>query len=193
MATQDNLRCAKCCMVVFEVFNEIMQELLEHRNLTALEVYDIVMNHVPFLRKLKHQEKERLKTLRTDGFSKLDVSIIYKIVLYFKNKMFIPMPTKNWGVNPSQTDKDIGDDVERIHSARNHFAHKTNADTSEPEFEEYFNLFHDIGQRVDKFLGKDPLHGHARRIRDLKIAPMDTDSAEKYLEARQEIEQLKRM
>lgn len=193
MATQDNLRGARCYMVVHEVFSEIMQELLEHRNFTALEVYDIVMNNVPFLNTLKVKEKETLNTLRTGDFSKLDVSIIYKTVRYFKNKMFIPMPTNDWGVKPSPSNKDIGDDVERIHSARNHFAHKPNADTSELEFEAFFKEFYAVGQRIDKFLRKNPNHGHARRIQDLKKSPMDTESAEKYLEARYEVEQLKRM
>lgn len=193
MATQDNLRCARCYMVVHEVFSKIMQELLEHRTLTALEVYDFVMNRPQFLKTLNDREDESLRTLRTDGFSKLDVSIIYKTVRHFRNKMFIPMPTDDWGVKPSPNNKDIGDDVERIHSARNHFAHKPNSDTSETEFEEFFDEFYYVGQRVDKYLRKNPTHGFARRIRDLKNAPMDTESIEKYLEARQEIEQLKRM
>lgn len=194
MATQDNLRCARCCMVVLDVFSVMMQELLRHRGLSAQKIYDIVMNDVPFLKTLRAIDIDRLRSLRTnDDFSKLDTSIIYKIVIYFKKKQLIPEPTTSWGIRPLPTDTDIGDDVERIHFARNDFAHKTNSATSEQEFEDFFSIFFDVGQRVDIYLQNNSRFGHARRILDLKTTTLDTETAEKWLEDRQELEQLKRM
>ncbi|XP_071139075.1 uncharacterized protein [Mytilus edulis] len=192
MATQANLRCARCCMVVLDVFSDMMQDLLKYRKLPAEKVYDIVMNDVRFLNILGDKEKETLRTLRTDGFSKLDASIIYKIIINFKRTQFIPQPTSRWGEKPLPNNIDIGDDVERIHIARNEFAHKPNGATSEIEFEEFFKTFIEVGTRVDYFLSRNPKFGHERRIRDLKTTTMDTETVEKYLDLRQELEQLKR-
>lgn len=195
MVTQDNLRCARCCMVIFEVFSEMMQELLKNRHLSAQRIYDLVMNDVPFLQKLRDKEKEMLQSLRTlQVFSELDASIIYKIVTYFRDSNIIPTPTvRRWGKRPLPTDTDIGDDVERIHFARNDFAHKTNAAINETEFEEFFHTFIDVGIRVDSYLRNDPNFNHARRIRDFKTSVLDTETAEQILEQRIEIEQLKSM
>lgn len=193
MATQDNLRCARCCMVVCEVFSDIMQELLARRGLTAQDIYDIVTNDPKFFRKLRKKEQETLLTLRSDGFSKLDASIIYKVVLRYKHKALIPGPTLQWGVPPKSHHKDIGDDVERIRFARNEFAHKTNADTSELDFEKFFKEFSEVGHRIDTLLQNNRDLGYERRIKDLKTTTLDTETAETILEQRQEIEQLKRM
>lgn len=192
MATQDNLRCARCCMVVFEVFSDIMQELLARRGISAQSIYDTVTNDLKFFNKLREQEKKTLRTLRSDGFSKLDASIIYKLVIYYKKTVYIPGPTNRWGVPPLPHHKDIGDDVERIRIARNEFAHKTNADTSELDFKKFFDLFLDVGQRIDTLLKNNPDNGYVRRIKDLKTTKLDTETAETILEQRQEIEKLKR-
>lgn len=195
MATQDNIRCARCCLVVLDVFSEMMQELLARRGLPAQKIYDIVMNDVPFVQKLNDTEKKMLQSLRTDQvFSKLDSAIICKIVKYFKNRQIIPIPSSTrWGKRPSLTDTDIGDDVERIHFARNDFAHKTDGAINETEFEEFFKTFIDVGKRVDSYLQKDPNLNHGRRIRDLKTTVLDTETTERILEQRMEIERLKSM
>lgn len=195
MATQDNLRCARCCLVVFDVFSEMMQELLARRGLPAQKIYDIVMNDVPFVQRLNDTEQKMLQSLKTDQvFSKLDSAIIYKIVKYFKNRQIIPIPSSTrWGQRPSDTDKDIGDDVERIHFARNDCAHKTDAAVNEKKFKEFFDTFINVGKRVDSYLQKDPNFNHERRIRDLKTTVLDTETTEKILEQRMEIEQLKSM
>lgn len=195
MATQDNLRCARYCMVVLDVFSEMMQELLKSRNFTAQKIYDIVTNEPKFFNKLRDKEKDMLQSLRTDQvFTGLDTSIIYKIVTYFKDRNIIPTPTiRRWGKRPSLKDTDIGDDVERIYFGRNDFAHKTNAAINETEYEEFFNTFIDVAVRVDSYLRNDPNLNHARRIRDLKTTVLDTETTEQLLEQRIEIEQLKSM
>ncbi|CAC5390701.1 unnamed protein product [Mytilus coruscus] len=191
MATPENVRSAKCGIVVLDVFSEMMKDLLKHRKITAEKVYDIVMNDVNFLPKLRDKEKDLLRTLRSDGFMKLDALIIYKIAINFKGTQFIPQPTTRWGERPLPNNIDIGDDAERINIARNEFAQIPNGAASELEFEEFFNVFLEVGQRVDYFLGKKPEFGHAKRIRDLKTTTLDTETVEKYQKLCQELGQQK--
>lgn len=192
MPTLDNIRCARCSMVVLHVFNAIMQDLMQHQSISAPDLHEMIMKDKYFRRqKLNSDEMHTIQTLLNKGFSKLDFSIIYKIVSYFKG--FIPPPTRNWGANPLLNEIDIGDDVERIRRKRNRFVHKINANTSEKDMNDFFDTVIEIGKRIDKYLKKIGLNSFEETIQHYGSCSMEPETTKKYIRALKKIESLEGM
>lgn len=179
-------------MVVLDVFNDIMQELMQHQPISAPELYQKIIKDRHFRwNKLNSKEMHAIQTLRDDGFLKLDFSIIYKIARHFKG--LIPPPTRNWGSNPQLQEISIGDDVERIHIKRNTFVHKVDAEITDEEMSDFFVTSIEIGKRIDNELNKAGDGGYERKIQYYQSCSMDVETTEKKLQALQEIESLKSM
>ncbi|CAG2258166.1 unnamed protein product [Mytilus edulis] len=191
MATPGNIRCARCSMVVLDVFNAVMQDLMQHQPISAPDLYKMIMKDKYFRRqKLNSDEMHTIQTLVNEGFSKLDFSIIYKIAKYFRG--FIPPPTRNWGANPLLNEIDIGDDVERIRRKRNRFVHQINANISEEDMNDFFDTVIEIGKRIDKDLNKIGLNSFEKTIQHYRSCSMEPETTDKYIRALQKIESLEK-
>lgn len=192
MLTEGNKRCARCSMFVLDVFNAMMQELMHYQRIPAPALYDMIMDDRHFrLKKLSRDELQAVQTLQNQGFSQLDSSIIYKIVVYFKG--FITPPTRNWGSNPQPHEIDKGDDVERIRIKRNKFVHKFDAEITDEEMTDFFVTSIEIGRRMDIILDKAGHGGHEQTIKDYQSCFMQPEITEHYLQALQQIESLQSM
>lgn len=161
-----------------------MQELLENSRIPSSTVYGLIINNKKFQEKMIGTDMKSIKTLLTDGFSKLDVTLIYKIVKYFN---LIPTPTQQWGAIPRINDIGIGDDVERIRLNRNDFVHRTDCEVTDTEFNAFFDAFIELGRRIDVYLGKSSDEGFEKDITYFKTCPMDEDLQGKYIEALEKI------
>lgn len=177
-------------MAIADVFSRIMQDLISMHGKTPHEVYELVMNDPTFFKPLNRTELNMVNALRKGTFENLDQSIIYKIFKHFKAVKFVPKPTNGWGKYPSGNETNIGDDVERMRIAKNRFCHKTRAITDEVEFDDFFTDFTNMCVRLDKKLNKNPIYGHQQAMKTLKTTPLSTDQADRYLEARQKVEDL---
>ncbi|XP_063400124.1 uncharacterized protein LOC134684747 [Mytilus trossulus] len=190
MATPSNIRCARCSMVVLDVCNAIMQDLMQHQPISAPDLYKMIMKDRYFLtKKINSIEIHTIQTLITDGFSKLDFSIIYKIAKYFRG--LIPTPTRNWGTNPLPNEIEEGDDVERLRRKRNYMVHKVDAEISEQVMNEFFTTSIEIGRRIDNYLNKTGEDGHEEKIKHYQSCSLEPETTENYLRALREIECLK--
>lgn len=189
MATVGQLRCARCSMVVLHVFPQIMRDLMKDSNVPPASIYNKIINNKVFMKKLNREEIHTVQTLLSDGFTKLDVSLMYKIVKYFK--IYIPEPSRKWGSSPQPNEIDIGDDVERIRIARNVLVHKHNADMSKEEMESFFTTFTDVGRRVDQYLSKEGPNGYEQTIQNYSELFVDEEMAEQQLQVLTKIESLK--
>lgn len=189
METRGKLRCSRCFMVLLDVFPQIMQDLMKYSDVRPSDVYNKIINTKRFRDKLNSNEMDSIQSLTTDGYTKLDVSLIYKIVKYFK--IYIPEPSRKWGSNPQQNENEIGDDVERIRIARNILVHKVKAEISEEDMEDFFTKFLDVAKRVDQYLEKPPESTYEQTIKNYRTLTLDEEMAEHYRKALQEIESLK--
>ncbi|XP_076085121.1 uncharacterized protein LOC143055949 isoform X2 [Mytilus galloprovincialis] len=190
MSQLDKNRCAKCSMVVMEVFPMIMQELMAQTGTQAKILYNAIMMNVPFRKKLNKSELDMVDTLMTDEYTKIDVSLSYKIIVNFF-QLSIPPPSRQWGTNPFITEIGIGEDIERIRRVRNSFVHRVNANISEPLFDDFFFTFIEVGKRIDAYLNRPPNNRYAHTIEQYKTCVLDPKTEKKLLDARADIEQLK--
>ncbi|VDH91778.1 Hypothetical predicted protein [Mytilus galloprovincialis] len=187
----DKNRCAKCSMVVMEVFPMIMQGLMAQTGTPAKTLYTDIMGNYLFRRKLNKNELDMVDTLMTDEYTKIDVSLSYKIIVNFVKLLPIPPPSRQWGVNPNNIELGIGDDIERIRRERNRFVHRVNANISEPMFEGFFTTFIAVGERIDAYMNKPKNNGYAHEVEQCKTCVLDPATEMKLLDALADIELLK--
>ncbi|CAG2211892.1 unnamed protein product [Mytilus edulis] len=157
----DKNRCAKCSMVVMEVFPMIMQGLMAQTGTPAKTLYTDIMGNYPFRRKLNKIELDMVDTLMTDEYTKIDVSLSYKIIVNFVKLLPIPPPSRQWGSNPNNIELKIGDDIEPV------------------------------GERIDAYMNKPKNNGYAHEVEQCKTCVLDPATEKKLLDARADIEQLK--
>ena len=187
--TVGNIRCARCSLVVLQVFPKILQDLMKDSGIPSQKLYNKIIKSKEFRKKLNSEEMNTIQTLVSDGYDKLDVTLIYKIVKYFK--IFIPSPSRQWGSNPLSNETEIGDDVERIRRARNHLLHSIKADITEQEMNDFFDRFTEVGNRVDKYLNNQYEGGFEQKIKNFQTQPLTEETAKENLKDLQAIENLK--
>ncbi|CAC5424550.1 unnamed protein product [Mytilus coruscus] len=186
MASDDNIRCAQCTFVVLHIFPEMMQDLLAATELPPSVLYRMIKNNSRI--NLKKYERKTVQTMTTDGYTKLDISVMYKIIKYFK---LIDPPTRNWGANPLPNETELGDDIERMRKARNHLVHKVDANVSEQSFTEFFENSITVSRRLDKYLKKPEGSSYEKRIQQYKSYLLDKTGIEQLLGERKKEESLK--
>ncbi|XP_063446798.1 interferon-induced very large GTPase 1-like [Mytilus trossulus] len=178
---------ARCSIVVVKVFSKMMQEILEKSSIQPEQLYQIIMRTQKFKTRLKSSEMIAIQTLQTDGYSKLDVSLVYKIAKFFN---LIPPPLRKWGSKPLPLETEIGDDVERIRIGRNNFVHRVTCEMTNAEMSAFFDEFIQVAERVDSYLGKPYGTGHKDAIIQCQTCSYDSEM-ERSSKAAQDIESLK--
>lgn len=163
-----------------------MQKLLATQ-IKAVDLHNIVTNHRDFKTILNGNEMYTIQSLKTNGFSKLNFTLIYKILKF----NFIKSITHKWGAVPLENKIEIGDDVERMRFARQNLVYRIDRDMRTSEFETFFTDFVKLGKRVDIHLKESKKSGLQRDIECLKTNPMDDCQQKEYIEAIKDPEYLK--
>lgn len=184
---ESDWKFGRCSIVAVKVFSKMMQEILEKSSIQPEQIYQIIMRTQKFKRRLKRPEMTLIQTLQTDGYSKLDVSLVYKIAKFFN---LIPSPSRKWGSNPLPTEIEIGDDVERIRMGRNNLVHRVNCEMTDVEMSSFFDDFMQVAERVDRYLGKPNGAGHKDTILHCQTCPYDSEM-ERIVKSVREEESLK--
>lgn len=82
-------------------------------------------------------------------YSKFDVTLLYTLI---RNLCPSLTPTRGWGLEPNNTDKKIGDDIERLRLFRNNFyAHADSTEISDGDFNNLWKDLQSVIQRIETF------------------------------------------
>lgn len=174
---------SRISMAIIETFPNILRDVIQSR-ISANKLYQ---RCVPVLKHfVPEQQKNIIKLHHTNTYDSLDITLIYKLLRQF---LLIPPPTKGWGSIPNKVDIILGDDMERIRVYRNELAHRCDTNIDRNLFDEYFDNFRDIGQRMDLYFNKK--RDYERRIIWHKTCMMDSEMQAKYENALKEIENIK--
>ena len=150
-------------------------------------VFTMVQNdpNNKFMKSLNKAEKNVIPTLNTDGFNKLDISLLYKLIRRFN---LVSEPSKKWGNKPSATDINQGDDIERMKNNRNDLVHQPKGGLSEEERDTFFKESIEIACRVDNFIGEST-SSFETGIRNAKIHRI---TQEQYRQTQEKCAELQR-
>jgi hypothetical protein len=131
-----------------------------------------------FMKSLNKAEKILIQTLDTDGYKKLDMSLLYKMIRRFN---LVAEPSKKWGNRPLATNINQGDDMERMRNNRNDLVHRPKGGLSEEEREKFFKESIEIACRVDNFIGQST-SSFESRIRSVKMYRITQEQYRQALE-----------
>ena len=131
-----------------------------------------------FMKSLNDSETKLIPTLSTDGFNKLDMSLLYKLIRRFN---LVPEPSEKWGNRPLATNINQGDDMERMRFNRNDLVHRPRGGLSEEERDKFFKESIEIACRVDNFIGEST-SSFETRIRNAKIHRIKHEKYRQVLE-----------
>lgn len=188
LTKESRTRLARILLVVSDVFPDMMQEILLN-SIPPRTLYNMIQNDKTMSDNLNSKEKKNVQNMYQRGFTDVDVTFAYKLLKYFN---LIPIPTQKWGREPKPCDVSVSDDVEIIHHLRNSLFHRASKEVSEAELLKYFTDFSEFGSRLDTYLHKNPRFGFFSKISSLQTHSLDAETEMKYLDALEEINELKR-
>lgn len=177
MASDDRTRCAKCTYVALAIFPKMLRDILSDTNISPHALYDMVKRERHFI--INSRELFNLNTLLTNGFTELEFSLMYRII---KKLSIVDPPTRNWGANPLEHETTLGDDIERIRSARHNLIHQFKANISEQSYIEFFDNIILVSRRLDEHLKKPKGKGYENRIQAYKLPSLDNKEKDKMLD-----------
>lgn len=143
MNKDDRIRWIRAHLLNSEIFPKMMSDMIIA---PPNVVYALIMNAPSFLKKLSVKEQQIVKAIDTEGFQKLDTSLMYKCIRHFH---LVGEPTDQWGAPVLKTSTTQGDDVERLHKLRNNISHLPKAVLSESEFTEFMSTCSEVALRRD--------------------------------------------
>jgi hypothetical protein len=140
-----------------------------------------------FMKSLNNSEKNLIPTLTTDGYKKLDISLLYKLIRRFN---LVHAPSQKWGERPLDTNINEGDDMERMRHNRNYLVHHPKGGLSEKERDNFFEESMKIACRVDNCIGEST-SSFETGIRNAKIDRFNC-TQEQYTQALEKCVELQR-
>ena len=154
MATEmsaDFKRHVSCLIVALQFYPQMAIKMIhDFPPKMVLRMIDNDPNN-KFRKSLDNSEKLLISTLSTDGFNKLDLSLLCKLIRRFN---LVHAPSENWGKKPLPTNINQGDDIERMRNNRNAVINRPQVSLSEEEGNTFFKESIEIACRVDQFIGE---------------------------------------
>ena len=140
--------------------------------------------------RLTPSENQKIREAVIHGYSDFDVPLLHKLFRnLISNNPINPLPqfvnpTKIYSHpnGPSDTELTIGDDLERCRRKRNDILHRGNANITDQEMANEFQLFKEIAGRLENFLNKPnfPQHNFVDEFENLETCCMDEETEAKY-------------
>ncbi|VDI17573.1 Hypothetical predicted protein [Mytilus galloprovincialis] len=176
-------RYSRVSRIIIDTFPNILRDIIGS-TISAKKLFQMCLPH---LNSFSSEQKIILTDLPSSNlYDSMDITLIYKILREFS---LIGPPTKGWGSNPEKEDMKLADDVERIRRYRNQLAHRCSIAIEKDEFDDYFDSFRDIGNRIDlMFFHKT---NYERVIIANKTCSMDMQMQTKYKNALKQLENIK--
>ncbi|CAG2251381.1 unnamed protein product [Mytilus edulis] len=95
---------------------------MNHSGVDCKFIYNKIQKDTYFKsKKLNPEDMQAIQTLLSDGYTKLDFTLMFKIITHYN--IFISPPARGWSSVPNDQETDIGDDAQRLRLERNNLVH----------------------------------------------------------------------
>ncbi|CAG2211627.1 unnamed protein product [Mytilus edulis] len=170
---QNGERFARIGWVIVDLFPKILRAVIQ-KQISAGFLYKLCSDNWNLF---TYEEQNKLNSLKSSKtYDLLDIPLAYRLLRQFG---IINEPTNKWGKPPSRTDSSTGDDIERIRFLRNNYAHRSNINVTQSEFDTTFSTFKEICHRMDKYFNNDCASGYENDVSRIKTTPMDNQLRQK--------------
>lgn len=187
MEIENGERFARIGWVIIDIFPKILRAVIQMK--IAADVMYTHCSTPPNWGRFSYDEQNKLKSMNSSNtYDLLDIPLVYRLLRQFS---LIPEPANTWGQQPSSNHTSTGDDIERIRFLRNDFAHRSNINTTQSEFDDTFSKFKDICRRMDVYFKNDRASGYENDVSRKETTPMDNQLRQKYQRSLQQLENIK--
>ncbi|XP_071122060.1 uncharacterized protein [Mytilus edulis] len=187
MEIENGERFARIGWVIIDIFPKILRAVIQMK--IAADVMYKHCSTPPNWGRFSYDEQNKLKSMNSSNtYDLLDIPLVYRLLRQFS---LIQEPANAWGQQPSSSHISTGDDIERIRFLRNDFAHRSNINTTQSEFDDTFSTFKDICRRMDVYFKNDRASGYENDVSRKETTPMDNQWRQNYQKSLQELENIK--
>lgn len=110
-------------------------------------------------------------------YSKFDVTLLYTLI---RNLCSSLTPTRGWGLEPNDTDKKIGDDIERLRLFRNNYAHADSTEILDAVFNNLWKDLQSIIRRIQIYTKTWSTTNYEQELSRIKKWRFGYDDRDKY-------------
>ncbi|VDI46015.1 Hypothetical predicted protein [Mytilus galloprovincialis] len=170
-------RLLQACVVLFEIYPRMLQDMISNNFSSVIKVDEMIKKSGKnFKKHFNPTESRIIDNIRTDGFRKMDSSLLYKLIRHFE---LVEKPSSGWDNKPKVSAIKQGDDVQRLRSLRNSTFHTLTATMTEQENETFFSVFLQCADRLDRDLKRSQMtENFTEEIKKVKL--LDDSNLQPY-------------
>ncbi|XP_061190126.1 uncharacterized protein LOC133197990 [Saccostrea echinata] len=199
LSNRDTTNFARVCRLV-SVCADLLRDVLLHF-VSVMSLYsELDRAKEKFMKILNPQQKILLYKKRKSflPYDDLDISLLYLIIRNLCDESLhtlsngqkgMTSPKEGWGKEPTEKDRSLAANIERIRLFRNDICHRENASMANPEFSFIWTKMSRVVEEIEKELGNkvNPTK-HIDLLKTIRSISMDPEEAQKYIK---ELEKMK--
>lgn len=149
-STKETLNYARVAVIILGPCTDVLRNVLM-KEITPPDLIKQINNYIAEKKKPQiNQLTQKLIYGHRGNYSEFDIPLLYFL---FRNISSIPPHAKQWGNNPSQFDRSVSANIERIRLIRNDYVHVNHPSISKSDFEQEWKNIFQIVKDLEQFLG----------------------------------------
>lgn len=148
--TKETINYARVAVIILGPCTDVLRNVLM-KEITPPDLIKQINNYIAEKKKPQiNQLTQKLIYGHRGNYSEFDIPLLYFL---FRNISSIPPHAKQWGNNPSQFDRSVSANIERIRLIRNDYVHVNHPSISKSDFEQEWKNIFQIVKDLEQFLG----------------------------------------
>lgn len=188
---------ARLCRLV-TVCADLLRNLLEHFIPKVTLRHDIKVAKEKIKKALNSSQQHRLfnkEKLFDAWYDDLDIAILYVLLRNLcdenapkqnKQQKRMKPPLNGWGKTPTQEDRSLAANIERIRLFRNDMFHRQGDSVADNDFKKIWDEMKNAVEEIEKEL-KNKLNStkYVDTLEEILVMPMDSEMSKKYIKERE--------
>lgn len=186
-STRETTNLARVAWIILGPCTDVLRAVLFNEMLPAA----LINNVKTFLANIPKRMKPPINThqivkVYSGNYLNFDITMLYFLL---RNICSIPEHGLKWGNQPSQTDRSVSANIERIRFTRNtYYGHATDFAIQDPEFLNKWSELFSIVRELEAYIGSSTDCQDA--VKELKSCCMDPEVEQKFIDRLVRIEEL---
>eukprot|EP00477_Mikrocytos_mackini_P003678 GAHX01004911.1.p1 GENE.GAHX01004911.1~~GAHX01004911.1.p1 ORF type:complete len:215 (-),score=29.70 GAHX01004911.1:615-1259(-) len=186
-STRETTNLARVARIILGPCTDVLRAVLTNEMLPAA----LINNVKTFLANIPKRMKPPINThqivkVYNGNYLNFDITMLYFLL---RNICSIPEHGLKWGKQPSQTDRSVSANIERIRLIRNtYYGHATDFAIQDPEFLNQWGELFSIVKELEAYIGSSTDCQDA--VKELKSCCMDPEVEQKFIDRLVRIEEL---
>lgn len=149
-STKETINYARVAVIILGPSTDVLRNVLMNE-IAPADLIKKINNYIAEKKKPQiNQLAQKLIYGHRGNYSEFDIPLLYFL---FRNISSIPPHAKQWGNNPSQIDRSVSANIERIRLIRNDYVHVNHPSISKSDFEKEWKNIFQIVRELEQFLG----------------------------------------